>query len=379
MENQNKHYICSASVYAHEISDTIKMNKQNTRIRIKDIARLAGVSEGTVDRVLHNRGEVSAQSREAVEQILKEINYTPNYLARSLAIKKQLRLVCLVPSFQIGEYWERVVNGFKLAQSDYQQYHIDVQIQYFNQYDVNSFIDETNKILTEAPDIVIFSPTFRDESLKFIQDLSERNIAFSFVDSMLENTAFLTYYGQNSFQSGFAAARLLFEGLPQNTVVLVVLTRSIGELSNQTLSRLEGFLQFIEKNNLNVGIKYIELSSTDIENNQRKLKTIFSENNNISAAITFNSKVYQLVSCLEKLEIRNLKVAGYDLLDRNVAYLKKGLISFLIAQRPGKQAYLSVRDVCTSLIFKQPVKKINYVPIDILISENIDSYTEFNE
>lgn len=355
------------------------MNKQNTRIRIKDIARLAGVSEGTVDRVLHNRGEVSAQSREAVEQILKEINYTPNYLARSLAIKKQLRLVCLVPSFQSGEYWERVVNGFKLARNDYQQYHIDVHIQYFNQYDLKSFIDQTNQILTEVPDIVIFSPTFRDESLKFIRDLSERNIAFSFVDSMLENTAFLTYYGQNSFQSGFAAARLLFEGLPQNTVVLVVLTRSIGELSNQTLSRLEGFLQFIEKNNLNVGIKYIELSSTDIENNQRKLKTIFSENDNISAAITFNSKVYQLVSCLEKLNIRNLKVAGYDLLERNVEYLKRGLISFLIAQRPGKQAYLSVRDVCTSLIFKQPVKKINYVPIDILISENIDSYTEFNE
>ncbi len=368
------------SVYAHEISDTNKMNTQNTRIRIKDIARLAGVSEGTVDRVLHNRGEVSVQSREAVEHILKEINYTPNYLARSLAIKKQHLIICLIPSFQTGEYWERVVNGFKLARNDFQQYHIDVQLRFFNQYDVNSFITEANKIIVEAPDSVIFSPTFRDESHKFTQDLSEKNIAFSFVDSMLENTGFLTYYGQNSFQSGFAAARLLFERIPQNSVVLVVLTRSIGELSNQTLSRLEGFLQFIEKNNLNsIGVKYIELSSTDIETNQHKLKSVFSENNNISAAITFNSKVYQMVSCLEKLEITNIKIAGYDLLERNVEYLKKGTISFLIAQRPGKQAYLSVRDVCTSLIFKQPVKKINYVPIDILISENIDSYTEFNE
>ena len=51
------------------------------KIRIKDIARLANVSTGTVDRVLHNRGEVSAKSREKVEKVLKEINYQPNIYA----------------------------------------------------------------------------------------------------------------------------------------------------------------------------------------------------------------------------------------------------------------------------------------------------------
>ncbi len=370
----------SECVRTRKFSNTTKMNKESTRIRIKDIALLAGVSEGTVDRVLHHRGEVSERSRAAVENVLNEINYTPNFLARSLAIKKQHRIVCLIPSFQSGEYWERVVNGFKLARNDYQQYHIDVHLHFFNQYDENSFITEANNILVDAPDGVIFSPTFRDESLKFTHDLSERKIAFSFVDSMLENTGFLTYYGQNSIQSGYAAARLLFEGVPQNSKVLIVLTRSIGELSNQTLSRLEGFLQFIEKNNLkSFEVIYLELFSADVDANQQKLKSIFSENNNITVAITFNSKVFQLASCFEKLGIKNIKIAGYDLLERNVEYLKKGAISFLIAQRPGKQAYLSVRDMCTSLIFKQPVSKINYVPIDILIEENIDSYTNFNE
>ncbi|HNX12560.1 MAG TPA: LacI family DNA-binding transcriptional regulator, partial [Paludibacteraceae bacterium] len=49
------------------------MKTENTKVRIKDIAVLAGVSEGTVDRVLHNRGEVSKKSKEAVEKVLKEI------------------------------------------------------------------------------------------------------------------------------------------------------------------------------------------------------------------------------------------------------------------------------------------------------------------
>lgn len=66
------------------------------KIRIKDIARLANVSTGTVDRVLHNRGEVSAKSREKVEKVLKEINYQPNIYASALASKKKIHICYII-------------------------------------------------------------------------------------------------------------------------------------------------------------------------------------------------------------------------------------------------------------------------------------------
>lgn len=47
------------------------------KIRIKDIAQRAGVSVGTVDRVLHDRPNVSKPAREKVEAALKEMNYQP--------------------------------------------------------------------------------------------------------------------------------------------------------------------------------------------------------------------------------------------------------------------------------------------------------------
>ena len=53
------------------------MDKPEERIRIKDIAQLAGVSVGTVDRVLHGRSGVSEKSREKVEKILKKLDYQP--------------------------------------------------------------------------------------------------------------------------------------------------------------------------------------------------------------------------------------------------------------------------------------------------------------
>ena len=65
------------------------MNKLPERIRIKDIARLADVSVGTVDRVLHGRTGVSETSRKRVEEILKQLDYQPNMYARD---RKSTRL-----------------------------------------------------------------------------------------------------------------------------------------------------------------------------------------------------------------------------------------------------------------------------------------------
>ena len=48
------------------------------QLTITDIAKLAGVSAGTVDRILHRRGKVSERSRAAVEKVLAESGYRNN-------------------------------------------------------------------------------------------------------------------------------------------------------------------------------------------------------------------------------------------------------------------------------------------------------------
>lgn len=68
------------------------MNKLPERIRIKDIARLADVSVGTVDRVIHGRSGVSEASKKRVEEILKQLDYQPNMYASALASNKNIRL-----------------------------------------------------------------------------------------------------------------------------------------------------------------------------------------------------------------------------------------------------------------------------------------------
>ena len=79
------------------------MTDKTKNVRISDIARMAGVSVGTVDRILHNRGKVSKTAQEKVNRVLQEVEYRPNLMARSLALKKQFNIAALIPAFRPGE------------------------------------------------------------------------------------------------------------------------------------------------------------------------------------------------------------------------------------------------------------------------------------
>ena len=68
----------------------------NERITIKDIAERAGVSSGTVDRVLHNRPNVSKKALAKVKAALAELNYEPNAYASALASNRRYEFICLI-------------------------------------------------------------------------------------------------------------------------------------------------------------------------------------------------------------------------------------------------------------------------------------------
>ena len=84
---------------------------------INDIARLTGLSKGTVDRVLHNRGEVSRKSYEKVMAVIRELGYEPNLYASLLAKGKERTVAVLLPSPEPGSYWELAESGVRKAEA----------------------------------------------------------------------------------------------------------------------------------------------------------------------------------------------------------------------------------------------------------------------
>ncbi|MFC4324318.1 LacI family DNA-binding transcriptional regulator [Litchfieldia salsa] len=66
--------------------------------KIEDVAKHAGVSPTTVSRVLNNRGYISEQTRKKVQESMKELNYYPNEVARSLFIKRTFLIGLVFPT-----------------------------------------------------------------------------------------------------------------------------------------------------------------------------------------------------------------------------------------------------------------------------------------
>ena len=82
---------------------------------IKDIAQRAGVSRGTVDRVLHNRGHVDQRVAEKIHQIAKELSYRPNRAGQALARKGRKRKIAVVMPSLSNTYFREIKKGMERA------------------------------------------------------------------------------------------------------------------------------------------------------------------------------------------------------------------------------------------------------------------------
>ena len=147
------------------------MDKEFSNIRIVDIAKMAGVSVGTVDRVIHNRGRVSEENRKKVQTILEMVHYQPNLMARSLASKKQYHFVAITPSFTHGEYWEAISEGIDKAASEMESYNITITKLFFDQYNNKTFDDIVRNLLDEKVDGVLIATLFTDSVIRLSQEL----------------------------------------------------------------------------------------------------------------------------------------------------------------------------------------------------------------
>jgi len=75
------------------------VTKTDTRpLTLRDVSEASGVSEMTVSRVLRNRGDVSAATREKVLQATRELGYVPNKIAGALASQRVNLVAVIIPS-----------------------------------------------------------------------------------------------------------------------------------------------------------------------------------------------------------------------------------------------------------------------------------------
>jgi len=352
--------------------------EQNSQIRIKDIATKANVSIGTVDRVLHNRGEVAEKTRKKVLKIIKELNYQPNIMASTLASKKTVCFATLFPQPPSPEgYWNKPMAGVRKRISELQQYGVISQNFTFSQVDASDFERQAGKIIEADPDGVVLAPFYSRESKKFVGLLNERKIPFVFIDSEIKNAGQIAYVGQDSFQSGRLAAKLLGLITPENQAIWVVHFAKAMDNQNHLVMREKGFYEWFGENQPNRILKTYEINNTECCDWELNIQNELTQGLPSGIFVT-NSKVYLMAAFLKKQKIENIRLIGHDLLAENRKYLLENVVDFLICQRPEEQGYNAINKLFQYVLLKKEVKTENYTPIDIVTKENVEYYKDFN-
>ena len=155
----------------------------SSKTGIKEIASRAGVSIGTVDRVLHNRGEVKKETHDRVMRIVNEMGYTPNLMAKALSSKKMATFAVVIPdSSDNNPYWLKPVEGIELAQRELAAYNARFSTFNYNATNSESFCKALTMTIESEPDGVLVCPAFKEPAIEFCRQLDEKNIPYVFID-----------------------------------------------------------------------------------------------------------------------------------------------------------------------------------------------------
>lgn len=338
---------------------------------IKDIAAMAKVSKGTVDRVLHKRGKVSQVALDKVNAVLNEIDYHPNFIARNLKNSKIYRICILLPDPKIDSYWQPCTEGIIEAKNEFKSFNIAVEIFFFNPTSTRSFLEMNEVLLKTSPDAVLLVPLFYKEALGVIENYNSLGIISSTFNNQIRSSAIKSFVGQDLFQSGRVAARLLDLLVKKGSIVIIHIDEKYKNAIHMQ-EKEKGFRNYfseLESGKFEILTCKLKHPQFDI-----KLTNFLNVHPNLAGIFVTTSKAYQVAEFTSKIEAKKIALVGYDLLEDNIEYLNNNAIDFLIHQNPKRQAYLGITSLIEYFIFDKEIPSEQFLPIDIVTTENAKNY-----
>lgn len=350
------------------------MRSKSELTGVKEIARLANVSVGTVDRVIHNRAGVSEETKKKVNAIIAEQDYRPNKMASLLARRDSVKLSVIIPkSSGESNYWSYPLLGIEQAIAETRQFGVVANYHFYDVSSKTGFAEAAEQVLNSDTNGVLLAPSFVEESTAFVKKLTELNIPYVFINSDLPREESLSYIGPDLYQSGRLAAQLISFMIDEDEDIVVINLSTQLELDHHLFRKEQGFRGYFEENNLLNMILTLNVNLSNPEAVESKIHKAIQSMPNTKVIFVTNSRVHMVAKVLSKLK-SDVLLIGYDFIEENITQLQNGVIDFIINQRPKEQGYMGIMALYKHIFNTEEVEKINYMPIDIITRENYKSY-----
>ena len=304
---------------------------------IKEIAELAGVSRGTVDRVLNHRGEVRAETAARVMEIVKALDYKPNKAGIALAARKKKFKIGVILFSENNPFFDEVMEGVCSKAQELEDYGI-ITVTKRVEFDLDAQLEAIDALLDEEINGLLLAPYNHEKIREKIDEMTDRKIPVVTVNTDIEGSKRLAYVGSDYFQSGRIAAGLFGLMLKEHTKLAIV-TGSSNILCHS--ERIRGFQEVAEHDYPNIQIVEIVENHDDEFESYSCTKELLEKHPEIGALYFTAAGVNG--GCKAVIESgKNVKVVTFDELPTTIAMLKEGVISATIGQQPFRQGAKAV-------------------------------------
>ncbi len=307
-------------------------------VTLQQIAEAAGVSRGTVDRALKDRGRVRPEVAEKIKQIAKEMGYQPSLAGRALVLaKRNLKIGIIMQSAQTP-FMVQVYEGMKAAKQEVESLGGTVEIFRVDGVDAGRVMEIMQDLKEQEYSGIALSPSEDTMLKKMINQFSEEySIPIITFNSDIEDTKRICFVGQNTIQSGKTAAGLMGEITGGEGEVAVI----SGHISNPALNnRIRGFQSEILESFPDIQLVGTKYSYDDEWVAAKIVEELLGQYPELKGIYVTGTAVKGVCEALVKQgKEREIKVIGNDFLDENKKWVERGAINFLIGQDSYMQGY----------------------------------------
>lgn len=338
------------------------MNRKNSRIKIDDIAKMAGVSKGAVSYVLNNKPGVSKEVRERILQIIKEYNYKPNKLAQALAGKKTNFVALVIPDIS-DMFYARIIKGVEETLSKH-GYYLNLYSTRADPEREHQVFDFLNMGIVDG--IIIMAYHIEKN---FIDRILETNLPIVFIDYPHRNDRIYSVLVDNE-EGGFQATEYLIS-LGHKKIAFIHGSKDAWD----SFARFNGYLKALEKYNIPFNERLVKRGDFTKEGGYKAVKELLESREEFSAIFSANDHMaFGAIKALREKGLkvpRDISIIGFDNIEasalsnpplttimqptvqvgRNSAEI---LIKILLGNPPGKKQYL----LKTRLIERESCRRI---------------------
>lgn len=312
-------------------------------VTTKQIAELVGVSRGTVDRALHDRGRVDPEVARRVKQVAEELGYQPNAAGRALALTRNPIKIGMVVQSSETAFMQMVLSGIRKAREELRVFGVEILLKRLRSVGAEQVVRAMDALLEEGASGIALLPVDDDRVRKKINAVcGGKGVPVVTFHSDIPETARMCFVGLDNFRSGQTAAGLMEKALsgPDGCArgsVLVVTGHPLSDAHNR---RVEGFCSELAQIAPEVSLLPVAPCLDDDRRACRIVEKTLSEMPSLNGIFVAANGQNGVCRAVEASGVqRRPYIVTYDLTPQNKEHLLDGSIDFAIGQDSFTQGY----------------------------------------